>query len=174
MTKNFVHFTLYLMNRTSDDCFLVHMCKMMKFPAIFFIFFEILILWVFRVVKGQKMIQNYQFQSCHALYLRNSWLFWKFYFISIDYLPLNNKKTKLSFFDFLKKEISKFISSTFERKHLKEKFTYLHITTFQYDDVFTIQCINIQHISMLRKQNNKDEKQSESRLYYFLRKVVYQ
>ena len=34
------------------------------------------------------------------------------------------KKTKLLFLHFLKKERSKFISSTFEEKHLKEIFTY--------------------------------------------------
>ena len=32
-------------------------------PEIFFRFFKILIFWVFRGVKGQKMTLNYQFQS---------------------------------------------------------------------------------------------------------------
>ena len=33
-------------------------------------FFNILIFWVFRVVKGQKMVQNNKKLCCHAPYLR--------------------------------------------------------------------------------------------------------
>ena len=43
------------------------MCKMMMSPAIFFIFFKILIfqgfLWGVGGLKGQKMVHNHQFQS---------------------------------------------------------------------------------------------------------------
>ena len=43
--------------------FMVHLCKMMISPGVFFHFFKIFILWVVRVgegvdVKGQKMVQN--------------------------------------------------------------------------------------------------------------------
>ena len=37
---------------------LVYMCKMMISPGIFFHFFKILIFWVVKEVKGQKMVQN--------------------------------------------------------------------------------------------------------------------
>ena len=40
--------------------FMVHMCKMIISPGVFFHFFKILILWVLTGVKGQKMIQNYK------------------------------------------------------------------------------------------------------------------
>ena len=42
--------------------FLVHICKMIS-PALFFHFCKILIFFVFRRVKLQKLTQNYQFQS---------------------------------------------------------------------------------------------------------------
>ena len=42
--------------------FLVHVFKTMKSSASFFIF-RILIFFIFRGIKGQKMTQNYQFQS---------------------------------------------------------------------------------------------------------------
>ena len=48
--------------------FLVHMCKMMIFPELFFHFFKILIFGVFSGVRGQKMTQIYQFKSV-ALYV---------------------------------------------------------------------------------------------------------
>ena len=38
--------------------FLIHLCKMIIAPGIFFHFFKILIFWVFRRVKGQKIVQN--------------------------------------------------------------------------------------------------------------------
>ena len=38
--------------------FMLHLCKMMIPPGVLFIFFEILIFWVVRRVKGQKMVQN--------------------------------------------------------------------------------------------------------------------
>ena len=64
----------------------------------------------------------------------------------MSYLSLNNKNQNFYFFAFLNKERSKFISSTFERKRLKEKFTHLHITTSQYHNflrmLFTFQRIN--------------------------------
>ena len=62
----------------------------------------------------------------HCNFYHFNWLFvikWKniiFFFFSLD---------------FFEKE-SKFISSTFQRNHLKEKFTYLHITTSQYHNFF--------------------------------------
>ena len=37
--------------------FMLHLCKMMIIQ-VFFIFFKILILWIFRGVKGQKKVQN--------------------------------------------------------------------------------------------------------------------
>ena len=51
--------------------FLVHMCKMMISQAFFFIFSKFRFFCVFRegegggggVVKGQKLTENYQFQS---------------------------------------------------------------------------------------------------------------
>ena len=41
-------------------------------------------------------------------------------------------------FFWFKKESNKFISSTFERKHLKEKFVYLHIKTSQFHNFFCV------------------------------------
>ena len=38
--------------------FLLQMCKMMTSPEAFFFFFKILIFWVVRGVKGQKMAQS--------------------------------------------------------------------------------------------------------------------
>ena len=38
------------------------MCKMMTSPHAFY-FFKILLFWVARGVKGQKVVHNYQFQS---------------------------------------------------------------------------------------------------------------
>ena len=38
--------------------FMIHICKIIILPIIFFHFFKIFILWVFRGVKGQKMVQN--------------------------------------------------------------------------------------------------------------------
>ena len=38
--------------------FMVHLCEIIIFPGIFFHFFKILIFWVVRGVKGQKMVQN--------------------------------------------------------------------------------------------------------------------
>ena len=45
--------------------FLVHLCKMMIFPAIFFIFLKFWFLGFLGVrrIKGQKMTHSYQFQS---------------------------------------------------------------------------------------------------------------
>ena len=42
---------------------LMHIYKLMIFPAIFFSFFQILIYWGFSREKGQKMTQNCQYQS---------------------------------------------------------------------------------------------------------------
>ena len=56
--------------------------------------------------------------------------------MSADYLPLNNKNQTCYFLLFWIKKVvnfvNKFISSAFERRHLKEKFFHLHITTSQY------------------------------------------
>ena len=39
--------------------FLVHLCKLIISPGVFpFHFFKVFIFWVFRVLKGQKMVQN--------------------------------------------------------------------------------------------------------------------
>ena len=38
--------------------FVVRKCKIIKSPGLFFIFFKIMIFWVVRRVKGQKMAQN--------------------------------------------------------------------------------------------------------------------
>ena len=38
--------------------FMVHLCKMIISRGVFFIFFKIMIFWVIRWVKGQKMNQN--------------------------------------------------------------------------------------------------------------------
>ena len=65
MTKHFVPLTPYLRTWLR---FLVHMCKMMIFPELFFHFFKILIFGVFIGVRGQKMTQIYQFKSV-ALYV---------------------------------------------------------------------------------------------------------
>ena len=53
------------------------------------------------------------------------------------------------FFYFLKKESSKFISSTFERNCLEEKLTYLYFTNFQYLSVHYFNCL--QHLEKLHK-----------------------
>ena len=45
------------------------MCKMMISPGFCFHFFEILIFWAVRGVKGQKVVQNekQQLQTSHAI-----------------------------------------------------------------------------------------------------------
>ena len=73
---NSVRLTLYLRNLTLYDWFLVHMCKMMISPAIFFIFknsdFSRILV---RLGRGQST-KNYPWlpvSICHTLYLRNYW-----------------------------------------------------------------------------------------------------
>ena len=52
---------------------MVHICKMVMFPDVFFHFFEILIFWAVKGVKGQKKPKMKNNNSiCHAPYLRNS------------------------------------------------------------------------------------------------------
>ena len=50
---------------------MVHMCKMIISPQAVFFFFKILIFWVVRLVKGQKMVQNVKKSVCCTQYLRN-------------------------------------------------------------------------------------------------------
>ena len=38
--------------------FMVHLCKMIIYPGVFFHFFQILIFWAVSGVKGQNMVQN--------------------------------------------------------------------------------------------------------------------
>ena len=73
---NSVHLTIYLRNLTLYDCFLVHMCKMMISPAIFFIFknsdFSRILV---RLGRGEST-KNYPWlpvSICHTLYLRSYW-----------------------------------------------------------------------------------------------------
>ena len=59
MTKNSACHTPYLRNHTSWSSFVVHKCKMMISPGVFFLhFFEILIFQVVSSGKKQKMAQN--------------------------------------------------------------------------------------------------------------------
>ena len=52
--------------------FMVHMCKMIISPGVFFHFFKILIFRIVREGKGQKTVQNNKkFCPSHAPYLRN-------------------------------------------------------------------------------------------------------
>ena len=59
MTKNSVRQTPYPRNHTSYDCHLWYTCvKWWDLQEFFFIFSKILIFWVVRGVKMQKMVQN--------------------------------------------------------------------------------------------------------------------
>ena len=52
--------------------FMVHFCKMIISPGVFFHFFKILIFQVVRGVKGLKLVQNdKKFCPLHAPYLRS-------------------------------------------------------------------------------------------------------
>ena len=51
--------------------FLVYMCKMMISPAIFIIFFKILIFYVFNGGESAKNYLKLPISVCHTLYLRN-------------------------------------------------------------------------------------------------------
>ena len=51
--------------------FVVHKCKMMISPCVFFQFLKILIFWVLRRVKGQKIVQNDKRFSLPTPYLKN-------------------------------------------------------------------------------------------------------
>ena len=58
MTKSYVRHAPYLRNHTSLDCYLWCTCVKYNISRYFFIFFKILIFWVVRGVKGQKMVEN--------------------------------------------------------------------------------------------------------------------
>ena len=105
MTKKFVCCTPF--------SFTVHMCKVITSPLGCFIFFKILIFWVVKVVKVQKMVQNdknfclshsvfqkpyiiwFSFKShlCKMIiYPRGFSIFTKFWFFGL----LNGKRAKNS------------------------------------------------------------------------------
>ena len=59
MRKNYVCHVPYLKKHTYDfHLWYTYMCKMITSTGIFFIFLKILIFWVVRGVKGQKVVQN--------------------------------------------------------------------------------------------------------------------
>ena len=59
MTKNYVCHASYLRNLTSCDCHLWYTCvKSWYLQVFFFNFFKILIFWVVRWLKRQKMVWN--------------------------------------------------------------------------------------------------------------------
>ena len=58
MTKKYVCHAPYLRNHTWYDFHLWYTCKMIISPGCFFIVFKILIFWVVRGLKGQKIVQN--------------------------------------------------------------------------------------------------------------------
>ena len=87
--------------------------------------------------------------------------------ISIDYLPLN-----VFFIFFEKKKAVNLFFSAFERKHLKEKFTYLYLTNSQYLSAYILLQIssaireiihtkNISnHVTCKKKRKNTKKKMS--------------
>ena len=77
--------------------FVVRKCKIIKSPGLFFIFFKIMIFWVVRRVKGQKMAQNGK-KLCRAFYLKSHIS----YDLHLWYTCVKWWHTQL-FFSFLKK-----------------------------------------------------------------------
>ena len=85
MGKNSVWCTPYLMGHTSYDfIFMVHMCKMIISPGVFFfIFFKMLILLVTIGVKGQEMVQNdNKFCLTHSIY-QELYIIWSSFVVHI-------------------------------------------------------------------------------------------
>ena len=79
-------------------CFLIHMCKIMISPAIFFIFSKLFFFWFFRRIKGQKMTLNYyQLQSIMLYILGNVDHYQDFWYAGVKYY------LQVFFFIFLKK-----------------------------------------------------------------------
>ena len=72
MTKHSVFCTPYLRSHTSCKCHLWYTCVKWYLHSFFFFFFsKILIFWVVRLVKGQKMVQNVKKSVCCTQYLKN-------------------------------------------------------------------------------------------------------
>ena len=85
MGKNSVWCAPYLMGHTSYDfIFMVHMCKMIISPGVFFfIFFKMLILLVTIGVKGQEMVQNdNKFCLTHSIY-QELYIIWSSFVVHI-------------------------------------------------------------------------------------------
>ena len=56
--------------------FVVHMCKMIISPGVIFHFFKILIFWVVRAVKSQKMVQNVKKLCLSRLICQEPYIIW--------------------------------------------------------------------------------------------------
>ena len=72
MTKTSVCRVIYFRNHISFDLHLCYKCVKGLYLQVFFSFLKILIFWIIKGVKGQKMAQSLTKKSvCLTLYLRN-------------------------------------------------------------------------------------------------------